>query len=248
MPTWDQDYLDRLTKEAEREIVREVSPIYAKESIAIVSGTATYTLPNYARNIIQVTYQGKPVDPLHQSEAINLNKKYVTDPGEPRWYIRSPEDFNVIRLIPVPNENISADPTDDVFDSDIIDAKFIVSFFREADTSRAILSLPDYVARRLVKHYILKRAFLKEGKGQNLKAAEYYESKYLLYLDLYKKLRERYWMGKKKFSTLPEIMDRLDNKPRYAADFTIPKLVYPIPAGDFRDSISFSDEVSMVLS
>jgi hypothetical protein len=38
--------------------------------------------------------------------------------------------------------------------------------------------LPDYIRRRLLKAYILSKAFLSEGKGQNLKAAKYWSAKW----------------------------------------------------------------------
>jgi hypothetical protein len=249
MPTWDNDYLERLTVEAEKEISREVSPIYARESMAITSGTATYTFPNYVRNMYQATWKGKPVDPIYHEEAVRLDPKYVTTPGEPKWYIRSPEDYNTIRLIPSPNETLTADPTDDVFDATVIEAKFIISFYREPDTSQSILTLPDYIARRLIKTYVLMRAFKKEGKGQNLEASDFYRQKYALQLDLYKQLRDRYWMGKKKLTSINEVLDSHSRSlPRLAPDFTIPPLIFNIPVGNFRDALSFDDDVELLLS
>jgi len=248
MPTWDDAYLDRLKKEAEREIARQFNFIWGRYPIAITAGTATYTLPDYIRGITDVRWKGDKVYPLYQSEAITIDHSYLTTRGNVRWYMRSPEDFQIIRFIKVPNETITADPdNDDCFDDTVISARVIISYYREPDTSGNLLSLPDYVARRMVKNYVLYRAFAREGDGQNLNASNYYKEVYESQLDNFKLLYSRFTMGKKKLTSPSDALYEADF-PQLRRDFTITKPPFTIHLG-IPDSLEdFDDDVNSVLS
>ena len=249
MPTWDDDYLDRLAEEGERQIARELMPFFYRETLAVTDGTPTYTLPNYVREIQSIRWKGKEIHPLHQREAAQINHKYLTETGEPQWYLRSPEEFQIIRFIPVPNETITAASTDDILDSTVIEDKVVMSFYREPDTSGAILSLPDFIARRTIKFYQLMRAFAKEGKGQNLEASQYYEERYNEQIRSYKALQSRYWASKKKLMEPSNITVSRSRLPQLAPDFQVTSLVlkHKVAVFDTMED-NWDDDVNMVLS
>lgn len=238
MPTWDNEYLQRLTQEAEKEISRALNPIWDRYAIPIVAGTATYTLPDYVRGITNIKWKGISIDPLYQSEVIkSIDHNYFTTRGNVRWYLRSPENFQIIRFVMVPNENITTDPvSDDLFNSDTIRDRVIVSFHREPDTSGDLLSLPDYVARRLVKNYVLYRAYKKEGTGQHIEAALYYKRKYDQQLRYYRELIGRYTMSNQGISSPSDY--NCNDMPRLQAGFNIFPIAYAVFQG-LNDSLNF---------
>ena len=244
---WDDDYIARITKEAEREIAKKNKYIHYRFTLAITSGTAVYTLPNYVREIEEITWQGKSLKPLYQAEASRWTTNYFTEGGEPKWYLRNPESMRGIRFIPIPNETLTASATDDTTLDTIISSKLVISCYREPDTSGSVVSIPDYVARRLIKAYVLSRAFAKEGKGQNLTAAEYYKRKYEFLENRFQHLRERFWNRNER---LADIQDAafLDD-PVLPADFTIPAPILHISAGEmFDDMNNWADSVSVSVS
>lgn len=250
MPTWTDAYIEALTKEAERQIAIELAPFFSRETLAVTSGTPTYTLPNYLREIQSIRWKGTEIHPLHQDEASRLSFKYLTESGEPRFYLRSPEDFQIIRFMPVPNETITAAADDDVLDSTVIEDKVVISFYREPDTSGSLLSLPDFIGRRTIKNYVLMRAFAKEGKGQKLEAAAYYEEKHKAQMDSYKALRTRYWSSKKK-SLQPTYGARTYSRfPQLAPDFMVTPLILKHNIGELFEDLSsnWNDDVNLVLS
>lgn len=250
MPTWDDDYLIRLTQEAEKEISRALNPIWSRYPIEITAGTATYTLPDYVRGITNVKWKGISLDPLYQSEVIkHIDPKYFTNRGQVRWYLRSPENFQIIRFVSVPNEDITADPqNDDLFNSGIIANRVIVSFYREPDTSGNLLSLPDYISRRIVKNYVLYRAYKKEGHGQHIQASIYYKQKYDQQIKYYKELIGRYSMSNQGLTSLSDLCDYQNDMPRLQVGFTLSPTSYQMFQG-LNDSIEpLSDSIDLLLS
>lgn len=186
---WTDTYLSQLIEDGERDIVSRVSPIFTRFSISVTSGVRGATLPVSTMGIIQVTWKGKRIYPLYQAEMIEKSAIYRSEAGEPRWYLLSNEGLLNLKFFPVPNESIAADDTN-IYGSDIAN-RVIVSAYRWPNTQQSTYDVPDYIARRTVKAYVLWRAFLREGKGQNLKAAHYYQKKYELLVNEYKQAKER---------------------------------------------------------
>ena len=195
---WSPEYLNQLRDDGEGEIAREVCPVYARYSLSVTSGTGTYTLNSSTREIKSITWKGFKVYPLiNQEEAIILDQRYrATQLGRPQYYLVGSDGLFKIRFIPLPDETIAADDNN-LFDRTGILARVIVSHFRLPERNSTVFSIPDYLARRTIKPYVLSKAFAREGKGQNLKAFLYYNQKYSVLLSLYRSLKHRY------FSRLP---------------------------------------------
>lgn len=185
---WTDEYLSQLLEDGERDVVSRISPIFTRFSITVTAGVRGATLPVSTMGILQVTWKGKRIYPLYQDEMIDKSAIYRTEQGEPRNYLISNEGLLNLKFFPVPNESIASDDSA-IYGSGIRD-RVIVMAYRWPNTQQATYDLPTYIARRTVKAYVLWRAFQREGKGQNLKAAQYYKRKYEVLIVKYKQVKE----------------------------------------------------------
>ena len=200
---WTEDYLNTLLEEAEAYIITVLGCIFDRFSFAVTSGISVYTLPSYVNKIVRVTWKGKKLYPLtfqefclaNPASAMIDNSTGIESPSStPLYYVKHPTNFYDIRLFPTPGEDI-AEVTSGLFGSGI-STGLIVSCYRDADNSIPYLQLPRFIIRRVKKAYILSRAFAKEGKGQNLQAAQYYSKKLDLLMEALKVINSNVFLGK----------------------------------------------------
>lgn len=204
MPTiWSESYLNSLLEEAEKVVSTKMDLYWTREALSIVQGQSTYSLPPYYKKITKITWKGKKLDALNydDAQAITYNAAVVSagtrneyTESEPRFYTFHPNNLAVIRLIPTPNETITPTGLEDLFGADI-STQCIISLYRSSDLDEFVL--PSYVSRRLKKAYALFKAFLKEGKGQNLTASKYYKQKYELLLKYFEKINSGVYVSKR---------------------------------------------------
>lgn len=218
MPTiWSDSYIQQLINDAETDLVNKVTPIYERVSLAVTSGTATYTLPAYIIKIVQVTWKGDILENLVRDDLTRLNPQYRVDTGKPIGYSWSQDGYKTIRFFPVCNETIAADDTN-IYGSDIAN-RVILSYFRSPDTTQSSFQIPSYMGRRAVKPYVLWKAFKAEGQGQNLTAAKYHEQRYQQMIAMYQNIKNNYY-SPKKFPPVP--MNRLSRmRPELRRDIVI---------------------------
>ena len=69
-------------------------------------------------------------------------------------------------------------PADNTIWGGDIGNRVIVSCWRTADSNSTKNQLPEWAARRVKKAYVLWKAYAKEGRGQDTRAAQYYKEKY----------------------------------------------------------------------
>ena len=191
---WSDSYLNDLLNEAEKYVSTKENIYWTREALSIIANKSTYSLPVYIRKITKVMWKGERLDPLNfdEANAVAWNSSVISDSirneyssSVPRFYTLHPTNITVIRLIPTPNETITPTGSEDLYGADIAD-HCIVSFYRTSDLSEFVL--PSYLSRRFKKAYALYRAFLKEGKGQNLVASKYYKQKYQLLFSYFSKI------------------------------------------------------------
>ncbi len=204
MPTiWSESYLSTLLEEAEKRISSEKDIYWTREALSIVSGQSTYSLSPYYKKITKITWKGKKLEALNYDDAqsITYNSAVVSSgtrneytQSEPRFYTFHPNSLAVIRFIPTPNETITPTGAEDLFGTNIA-TQCIISFYRTTDNSSFVL--PNYVSRRFKKAYALYRAFLKEGKGQNLVASKYHKQKFDLLLSYFEKINSGAYVSKR---------------------------------------------------
>ena len=247
MPLHSDEYLERVTKEGERDIARKLRFSYYRFTIAVTANTATYELPEYVREIDSITWKGEVLHPLHHRELQRISWDYLTVTGEPQYYIRSPENILGIRFSPIPTETITASASDNTSLGSTIASKVIVSCYREPDTSGEQIALPDYISRRLLKAYVNYRGFAKDGEGHNPIAADYYLRKYEFLLEQFRKVHERYWNAIERMDDAR--YDDSFNEPRMSPAFFVSKPVIPLSAGNMFDSMNnWNDSASVVAS
>jgi hypothetical protein len=115
-----------------------------------------------------------------------------------------------IRLYPTPNETFSIIGFNP-YAPQVNQSNCIVDFYRVPDytNSNPAISLPPYILRRTQKAYVLWKAFAAEGKGQDLKASQYYGAKYDFLVEQFRKINEGAFVGKK--YTVDDGMLSIDN-------------------------------------
>jgi len=154
----------------------------------IVSGTPTYSLPVDVLSIRRVTWKGKKIDPLIAREWRYIND--ITSTSEPQWYVFNQVGRNTIRLYPIPNETIIANQTS-LFSTNIA-TQCIVEYYQLTDS--AIVLLPAYIRRRLIKYYVMHVCFAQEGKGQNLKSSARMKKRFDFYMNWFRKMHADHYI------------------------------------------------------
>ncbi len=217
---WEDAYLARLAADGEQDIVNRVACLFHRYAINIVADTSLYTLPVKTSRIRRVTWKGVKLDPITFDDLCLLNPNYVwvdvsnkvdIPTGKPQFYVLHPTNINDIRFYPCPNVTITYDNTD-VYGAGI-EANVIISCFRNIDDSAEPSRLPDYIYRRAVKAYVLWKAFLQEGKGQNIVASNYYKSKYEYYVLHFDKLNSDTFVSKKYALSGNQPVNRMPARP-----------------------------------
>ena len=172
MPVFDSATLQRFYYEGEDHVSHEHPFLVGRTSLDIVSGTSTYTLPDYVVSIRRITFLGQMLDPLPSR---NFREVFQsgTQQGKPFWYVYNNIGQNKIQLFPCPNQTVP-DVTN-VWDSEIRTG-CIVEYYRVTDNSTYVI--PPYLRRQLLKQYVAYKCYAIEGAGQNIKMRDYFKKKW----------------------------------------------------------------------
>jgi len=177
MPIWSDDYLSTLLNRGEYEFSQFIPSIFYRFSLEITKGTSIYQLPQGVIRILRVTWKGIELEPVEHADGYSpffRPNEYYSE-GVPRWYLTRWYGDRKIKFHPRPNESISADDTG-VMGSDI-ENRVIVTAYRYADPTGTDYRIPEYLRRRYLKYYVMYHAYKREGKGQDLDAAQYFKQK-----------------------------------------------------------------------
>jgi len=206
---FDDATITRFSNDGENQFASATSCIVDRVSLAIVSGTANYTLPESCINIRRVTWRGKWMEPMPHRDYRERGFPF-TSLGEPTSYIYNNILRQTIQFFPTPNETIAA-ATTNLYGSSI-GTSVIVEYARTPDYYTFII--PSYFRRYLLKTFVLKMCFAIESKGTNIKASKYWDAKW-------KKIANDYAL----------ILDDLHNQPRklLASTYTVLKPRPPRP-------------------
>lgn len=191
-PIWSTSYLNDLLNEAEVELSEIIKCIIFRTSISVTAGNAEYDLPDGIIGILQVTWKGEWLDSLELDDFkldSYIKPQSLSSQNKPRVYMRMRNGYKKIKFLPTPDETIAS--TSNPLDSTEIENRVIVTAYRSADTTANTYRLPSYIYRRFTKYYVLYRAFLQEGKGQDLKASEYFKNKYEFIKQRFKEINEK---------------------------------------------------------
>jgi len=200
MIVWTDSYLNQLLIEGEEEIVNRVDCIFHRFTLDITQGDSTYVLPSFVRRITRITWKGVKVEPISFSELRELSPTtlvpgFEATEGTPKYYSPHGGSYNEIRFYPTPGESIAADDED--IDGEEIPNQVIVSCYRTPDITDSLLRVPTYIGRRTTKAYALMKAFLKEGKGQDIEASNYYRAKFEYLIAQFKLVNSNIFLSKR---------------------------------------------------
>lgn len=204
---WTNEFLNRIALEGEEQIARELKVLIDRISLPAQIGTSEFQLPEYVIDIRKVYWKGFRLDPIaigefenigydiqvwsdgaFNSDAFERNSFQIGSfsvehsigsgviGGRPTQYFYYGFGENVIRINPSADEKLEY-YSDGVWGTNIHQS-LIVEFYRTADGIN--WKIPEYIRRRLIKAFVAWKAFSIEGVGQNLKAAQYHESKFKL--------------------------------------------------------------------
>lgn len=204
---WTDSYLSQLATDAEQQINKDVPCIYYRFYLQVQQGVSVYTLPNFVRSIIRITWRGYELNPVNFDEFMMLTPATVfvapgssqnieTSQSRPLYYTMHPTNPYDIRLYPTPNESFGtvgnpyAPQPNEPFCNFACYSEIDSTF---ADPTRC---LPIYIDRRLRKSYILWKAYSAEGSGQNLTAADYYAQKYKWLIERFREINAGAFIGK----------------------------------------------------
>lgn len=181
MPLFDAITLNRFAQQGENEFVKIYKCIIDRISLDIVSGTSTYNIPDYVQDIRKITWLGHKIDPISHRKFRDFEFNASSVSSKPECYVFNNIGQNQIKFFPTPNVTI-ASINSNLFGSQIL-YRVIVEFFRFPDYVSQII--PFYFRKRYIKAYVLKCCFSMEGRGQNIKAAKYWNDKYLYLREVY---------------------------------------------------------------
>lgn len=179
MAKWTDEYLNSLKAEGEQLLTTDIPVTFDRIPLDITEGVGTYTLPSNISSISNIKWKAKKILPftLRLGEAFRIDiRPDDTRVGVPDFYLTQPYVYNTITFHPTPSETIVADESK-VFSGDM-DTQVIVSCYRFSD-GNGNYQIPTALRRNVLKYYVLWKAYLKEGKTQDLKAAKYFESRFL---------------------------------------------------------------------
>jgi hypothetical protein len=180
MALWTDEYLVSLRDQGETVLSTETKCIVARIPLEIISGQSEYDLPTNVSQLISIRYKGYKVAP-YSAESGRLESTEVspiaTSTGRPLYYVAHEYGQSRIKLFPTPNESLTTDSST-INTKSGIEAQCIVTAYMAADVSGTDYRIPEYFKRRVIKYYIMYRAYAKEGKSQDLKARDYYLQKW----------------------------------------------------------------------
>lgn len=203
---WSDDFLNQLEEDAHQQINQDVQCVFEKSYFPTTKGLSLYTLPSFVRSVRRITWLGKRLDPVSWDELIALSPATVavnqsqfseeSVVSRPLYYAMHPTNPYAIRFFPTPDLSLPASGGNPY--ATIANEQFCcLSYWRTTDESSDKTSLPQYIARRTKKSYILGKAYEAEGKGQNLAASKYYLGKYSRLIKRFIAINTGCFVGKK---------------------------------------------------
>ncbi len=184
-------YLQGLIDQAEVDLSLETRVLFYRFSLSTVAGTSTYSLPKNLIGIHQISYLGMVLEPKEFSD-FGYTPWYKPNnlgvQGKPMYYARVGYGWDKVFLYPIPSATIAADDThlNDDLSINLVIVTGIVAV--DLDNYETTPRMPVYLLRNIIKYRAMSKAYAKDGIGQNLVAAQYYDKKYTEFLALYKSI------------------------------------------------------------
>lgn len=184
MAQFSSDLITRFSQEAEYEFAREFPCIIARYALNIIAQTSIYTLNSNVIDIRKITWKGRRIDPISYRRYREVFGPSAT--GTPDYYIYNNVGQSQIKFIPTPIVTIGS-VTNDLYGSEIPNRVIVECYIMP---NFSTYTIPSFIRRRLLKAYVMMKCFSIEGRGQNLKAAKYWEDKWNFLKQSYGELLE----------------------------------------------------------
>jgi hypothetical protein len=135
--------------------------------------------------------------------------------GRPYAYIFDLVGAMTIKLWPMPAETLTPVPNANLYDSTVLQNNCVVEYYASPDGAK--FKLPPYMRRRTIKAYVMYKAYMSEGKGQNLKASAYWKKRWEFLKELNSSVLHELYENPRKLTA--------SNVERYP---TVPRPVLPL--------------------
>ncbi len=187
---WTDAQITQWAEDAVGQIAVDVNCIFVRECVPTQRGQSVIKLPDYVRSLRRVCWRGRSLEPQSWEELQFLNPSTVflgsgssankETVGKPLFYAPHPTNPYDVRLYPCPDESFLVSGEPNPYAPQPNSPSCIIEFWREPDPSNSnpLISIPPYILRRTQKAYVLWKAFAAEGKGQDMDASNYYQTKY----------------------------------------------------------------------
>src|SRR6266446_333037 len=176
MPLFSTATVGRFASEAENIFQKNFPCIIDRTSIDIISGVAIYTLADYIIDIRRITWKGIKVAPMTHRRFREAQIGITATASMPTEYIFDNIGASQLRFFPIPSVAVSILSLDAGLWGTNIGNGIIIEYYRTPDYTT--YTLPVFFRRRLIKAYVMKMCYSIEGRGQNLKAAKYWDAKW----------------------------------------------------------------------
>lgn len=168
MPNLTNTDYERFGDDGENDFCTEKHFLTDRYSMPIVSGTATYQLPDYILSIRRITFLGQKLDPMTVRDQREVFQS-ATQQGLPFWYIFNNIGALKVKLFPTPNQNFTAGVN--LWSTDI-PTSCIIEYYRANDDSTFVI--PSWKKRQFLKAYVAKRVAQTDGPTMDFKATQFY--------------------------------------------------------------------------
>lgn len=174
MSLWtDAEYI-QAAEQVEDDIARMFPCIEKRYVFPIVNGTSRYVLPVDIVSIRRITWYASKLFPLPAKQQREVFQGY-NPIGAPTWYLYSQlMAERTLRFFPTPNVSITA--SGNLYGVGLLSG-MVMSYWASSNHTNKVI--PIWLRRRLIKAGVMAKLYAKEGRGQNLTAAQYYDSKFV---------------------------------------------------------------------
>lgn len=171
--------ITQYAQQGETELAKESRLIVVRIVLDIKANTSEYVLPDSLISIKQITYKGFPLEPYGMQGLVSSGTyPGNTVMGRPLNYVYSGKGFNLIKLVPTPNETLAPTPGEDPWSVSVIQNKVVMEYISIPIFTTTTTRIPSHLRRLKVKDYVLYRAYQKQGKMFDQKAAAYFKNKF----------------------------------------------------------------------
>lgn len=173
-------YLSYLISDQEKDLSRKTRAIFSRFEIAIVAGQSKVTLPENVLDVIEVSWLGKTIGVADLQDYGGSSwykpNNLANSSEEPSYFMLANYGYKTIQFHPIPSVSIPL-TGGDLNTRTGYSAAVVITCYRVADPSGDEFRLRERLLRNTIKYRAMERAYLKEGKGQDLSASKYFKKK-----------------------------------------------------------------------